>query len=213
MKSPDTITLFTRRRTAHTPAGVIRVAEMAARAGVQLRVPAEEVSKHDLSELPGNAVLGTDPNDPTDLALVLGGDGTILSTMRRFAGRRVPVFAINFGTIGFLATAEREDLDAGIDRALRGDFDVLALPALTVAHGSEEHLAVNDVSFHRRPDMRVAELGYSVVGEELGLAVVGYASSELPGPAGNRESFIWIAEAGRETAVQDLGKAARRAEP
>ena len=49
--------------------------------------------------------------------------------------------------------------------------------------------------------------------EELGLAVVGYASSELPGPAGNRESFIWIAEAGRETAVQDLGKAARRAEP
>jgi len=49
--------------------------------------------------------------------------------------------------------------------------------------------------------------------EELGLAVVGYASSELPGPAGNRESFIWIAEAGRETAVQDLGRAARRAEP
>jgi len=49
--------------------------------------------------------------------------------------------------------------------------------------------------------------------EELGLAVVGYASSELPGPAGNRESFIWIAEAGRKTAVQDLGKAARRAEP
>ena len=31
----------------------------------------------------------------------------------------------------------------------------------------------------------------------LGLSVLGYASSGLPGPAGNRETFVWIAEAGR----------------
>lgn len=49
--------------------------------------------------------------------------------------------------------------------------------------------------------------------EELGLSVLGYASSGLPGPAGNRESFAWIAEAGREGALQDLEEAARRAEP
>jgi 23S rRNA (cytidine1920-2'-O)/16S rRNA (cytidine1409-2'-O)-methyltransferase len=48
---------------------------------------------------------------------------------------------------------------------------------------------------------------------ELRLAVMGYASSELPGPAGNRESFIWIAEPGREGAVEDLEAAARRVEP
>jgi len=48
--------------------------------------------------------------------------------------------------------------------------------------------------------------------EALGLVVLGYASSELPGPAGNRESFIWVAEAGREGAVQDLDAAARRAD-
>jgi 23S rRNA (cytidine1920-2'-O)/16S rRNA (cytidine1409-2'-O)-methyltransferase len=51
------------------------------------------------------------------------------------------------------------------------------------------------------------------VSAELGLAVMGYASSGLPGPAGNRESFIRIAEAGREGAVEDLREAARRAEP
>ncbi len=51
------------------------------------------------------------------------------------------------------------------------------------------------------------------VRDELGLSVLGYASSELPGPAGNRESFIWIAEAARPGAVQDLEAAARRAEP
>ena len=49
--------------------------------------------------------------------------------------------------------------------------------------------------------------------EELGLSVMGYASSGLPGPAGNRESFIWLAEPGREGAAQDLESATRRAEP
>ena len=49
--------------------------------------------------------------------------------------------------------------------------------------------------------------------EQLGSSVLGYASSELPGPAGNRESFIWLGEPGRPGAVQDLEAAARRAEP
>jgi 23S rRNA (cytidine1920-2'-O)/16S rRNA (cytidine1409-2'-O)-methyltransferase len=44
-------------------------------------------------------------------------------------------------------------------------------------------------------------------------AVLGYASSGLPGPAGNRESFLWLAEAERGGAVEDLDAAVRRAEP
>ena len=43
--------------------------------------------------------------------------------------------------------------------------------------------------------------------------MLGYASSGLPGPAGNRESFVWLAEPGRAGAVDDLEAAARRAEP
>ena len=53
----------------------------------------------------------------------------------------------------------------------------------------------------------------TAVREELGFEVLGYASSGLPGPAGNRESFVWIAEAGRAGGVQDLEAAGRRAEP
>ena len=49
--------------------------------------------------------------------------------------------------------------------------------------------------------------------EELGVAVLGFASSGLPGPAGNRESFVWLAEAGRPGAIEDSEAAARRAEP
>jgi 23S rRNA (cytidine1920-2'-O)/16S rRNA (cytidine1409-2'-O)-methyltransferase len=48
---------------------------------------------------------------------------------------------------------------------------------------------------------------------ELGVTVLGYAASGLPGPAGNRESFVWLVEAGRPGAVEDLEVAARMAEP
>jgi 23S rRNA (cytidine1920-2'-O)/16S rRNA (cytidine1409-2'-O)-methyltransferase len=47
----------------------------------------------------------------------------------------------------------------------------------------------------------------------LGESVVGFASSGLPGPKGNRESFVWLAEGGRDGDVADLDGAARRAEP
>jgi 23S rRNA (cytidine1920-2'-O)/16S rRNA (cytidine1409-2'-O)-methyltransferase len=43
--------------------------------------------------------------------------------------------------------------------------------------------------------------------------VLGYAGSGLPGPAGNRESFVWLAEGERPGAVEELEAAARRPEP
>ena len=164
---PKTITVFTRRAPGETEAALRRLVVLAGEAGITVRVPVDEVAKHDLSDLPG-AELGADPDGRTDLAVVMGGDGTILTAMRRYAGRDVPVFAINFGAIGFLSTVERDDLDDAINRALIGEFDVLRLPALAVGTSSGEHLAVNDISFHRRQDLRVAELGYSVVDAELG---------------------------------------------
>jgi 23S rRNA (cytidine1920-2'-O)/16S rRNA (cytidine1409-2'-O)-methyltransferase len=47
----------------------------------------------------------------------------------------------------------------------------------------------------------------------LGAAVLGFVSSGLPGPAGNRESFVWLAQPGRPGEVADLAAAARSAEP
>jgi NAD+ kinase len=166
--APKSITVFTRHQPGGEPGrGLRRLAELAHEAGVTLRVPPAEVDKHQLEQLPG-VELNADPDGPTDLALALGGDGTILAALRHYAGRQVPVFAINFGEIGFLSTVERDGLDDAIGRALRGDFDVLPLPALEVGTSSGPWLGVNDVSFHRRPDMRVASLGYAVLGEQVG---------------------------------------------
>jgi 23S rRNA (cytidine1920-2'-O)/16S rRNA (cytidine1409-2'-O)-methyltransferase len=49
--------------------------------------------------------------------------------------------------------------------------------------------------------------------ETSGVEVLGFAASGLPGPAGNRESFVWLAESGREAGIEDLEAAARKAEP
>jgi NAD+ kinase len=167
VRPPRSLTLFTRRNPEQTRDGVERLIAVAVAAGVKVLVPSEEVEKHRLEERDG-VELGVDGDAPTDLAVVLGGDGTILSTLGRFANRDVPVFAVNYGAIGFLATVERDELEDGLGRAFRGEFDVLSLPALSFTTSGNRWLAVNDVSFHREPGGRVAELGYSVRGEELG---------------------------------------------
>jgi 23S rRNA (cytidine1920-2'-O)/16S rRNA (cytidine1409-2'-O)-methyltransferase len=63
-------------------------------------------------------------------------------------------------------------------------------------------------------DRRAALAGVAeAVRAAAGAAVLGFAPSGLPGPAGNRETFVWLAEAGRPEALGDLEEAARRAEP
>jgi 23S rRNA (cytidine1920-2'-O)/16S rRNA (cytidine1409-2'-O)-methyltransferase len=61
-------------------------------------------------------------------------------------------------------------------------------------------------------DRRAALIGVGECAAALGYAVLGFASSGLPGPAGNRESFIWIGESGRDGARSDLDAAAREVE-
>ncbi len=68
---------------------------------------------------------------------------------------------------------------------------------------------VRDAADRREALVAVGELARA----QLGFSVLGYASSGLPGPAGNQESFVWIAEAGREGAHTDLEGAAREVEP
>ena len=161
------VTIFSHNRTEDVARPLQRVLELARESGTQVRLPEAEARKHGLERRDG-LVVGADPAGDTDLALVLGGDGTILSTLRLFAGRDVPVFAINFGAIGFLATVEPTELDDGVRRALSGEFDVMPLPALCAATAEGDEMAVNDVSFHRRHNGRVADVAYSVEGEELG---------------------------------------------
>jgi NAD+ kinase len=154
---------------SHPPAATeaVAVATAAAReAGWRLVATPEELAKH------GEAAAGIDevgslPESP-DLCLVLGGDGSILYALRSFARTGVPVFGVNFGTVGFLAAVERDEAEQGVRRALAGETETIDLPALAVEVDGEERFAFNDVSFSRRPQDRVAELSYRIAGEEVG---------------------------------------------
>lgn len=161
-----TAALITHSHPPKASEAVAAAAAAATAAGWRLVATAEELAKH------GDAAAGAErvealPRD-ADICLVLGGDGSILYALRSFAGAAVPVFGVNFGTVGFLAAIEREDAAEGIRRALAGEVERVALPALELSAGGERHLAFNDVSFSRRPQDRVAELSYRIAGEEVG---------------------------------------------
>ena len=167
MSRPAKITLFSHQYPEQTGDAVHWVIDRACELGIEVRLPEEEVVKHRLAEREG-CVLGAPADGVTDLVIVLGGDGTILTALRAFAGRRAPVFAVNYGAIGFLSTVDHGQLTEGITRALSGDYEILGMPALAIDVAGERRIGVNDISFHRRPHSRVAELEYLVRGEQLG---------------------------------------------
>ncbi len=95
--------------------------------------------------------------------------------------------------------------------AATAEFDCLSMVKPQFEVGREK---VGKGGVVRDPELRrgaLMSVGRSA--QELGVAVMGYASSGLPGPKGNRESFVWLAERGRAGAVEDLDTAVRRAEP
>ena len=154
---------------AHPPAttDAVRLAVTAAGdSGWRLVATAEEVAKH------GDAAAAVEVvdalPDQVDLCLVLGGDGSILYALRHFAGSGVPVFGVNFGTVGFLAAVERDGADEGIRRAFAGDTETIDLPGLEARVDGAARIALNDVSLTRRPHERVAELSYKIAEEEVG---------------------------------------------
>jgi NAD+ kinase len=145
-----------------------RLVELAREAGVTLRFDAEETRKHGLR--PQAGILDAEATEDVDLCFVLGGDGTILRALRRYAGTGVPVFAINFGEIGFLATIDPdgEETDEGLRRAMNGDYETLTLPAIALQTPDGPQAAINDLAIHRKVGERVARLAYAPNGEEVG---------------------------------------------
>jgi NAD+ kinase len=161
------ITVFTHRRPDDIKTALQQLIVFAADTGVTLRLDAEETRKHHLSAAPG-LMVDAPVKDDVELCVVLGGDGTILRALQHYAGTGVPVFAVNFGEIGFLATVEPQDMAEGFRRALAGEFELLRLPAIEVRLASGTQIAINDVAIHRKVGERVAELAYALDGQEAG---------------------------------------------
>ena len=109
-----------------------------------------------------------DDANAADIAIVLGGDGTVLRALTRFLGTGVPVIGVNFGRVGFLSSMPRKDLEAGLARVFAGEYEVVRLPTLEVEHPEGTRQAVNDVVVASASLGRMIELELAVGGEELG---------------------------------------------
>jgi NAD+ kinase len=107
-------------------------------------------------------------SDDVDLAVVLGGDGTMLRALKRFLGTGVPVLGVNFGRVGFLTGIQHEELEDGLRRAFGGDFVTHELPSLEAEAAGKRHPAVNDVVAASSSLGRMVELQWSIAGEDLG---------------------------------------------
>lgn len=164
--SAKRVAVLSHARPAETAAALAELQAAARRQGAELVFDAEEARKHHVVAGEGVVIADVAPTD-VDLCVALGGDGTILKALRRYVFTAVPVFAVNFGEVGFLATVDPEECTQGYERALRGESDVLTLPAIEVEGVDPPVYAINDVAVHRKVGERVAQLSYGLGGETV----------------------------------------------
>jgi NAD+ kinase len=121
---------------------------------------------HALARATGVDVV--EPDGGPDLAVVLGGDGTMLRALKLLLGSGTPAIGVNFGSVGFLTSIKASELEAQLERALAGDYRVVELRTIAVQLGGERHVAVNDVVARSAVLGRMVELSWSLGGESLG---------------------------------------------
>lgn len=135
-------------------------------AGVSPVMPASdraEYAPHLPLEL--TTELGSDVDmDALEIALVLGGDGTILRAAEVLRGSRCPILGINLGHVGFLAESESHDLAFTVERVLAGKYTVeerttLAVTATLDGEVIADTWAVNEASVEKRGRMLDVAVG------------------------------------------------------
>ena len=140
-------------------AGLARLQSVAREHDVELLYPPDEAEKHDVTAVDDSSA---------DIAIVLGGDGTVLRALARYLGTGIPVVGVNFGRVGFLSSMGRRELEAGLARVFAGGYDVIELPTLEAEHPDGHDRSVNDVVISSGELGRMIELELAIAGEQLG---------------------------------------------
>src|SRR5690348_15310353 len=104
----------------------------------------DEVARINCDAVPVDA---TDLVDRAGLLVSLGGDGTMLRTMRLIEGRKTPVLGVNVGRLGFLAEVDLPDLAAALSAIDQHHFTIESRTAVrTRLPGRDEVSAFNDIA-------------------------------------------------------------------
>ena len=105
-----------------------------------------------------------------DLAIIVGGDGTMLAAARNLVGRRVPVTGVNQGRVGFMTDIGHDDMQAGIEAILDGEgsLEERALLDAQIVRGGRTVLrtiALNEAVVGKGAEGRLIEFELSIDGE------------------------------------------------
>jgi len=105
-----------------------------------------------------------------DLAVVLGGDGTLLAAARLLGEHQVPIVAINYGGLGFLTEVTLEEMYPALERVLLGEFVAQERMMMNVRisgarNDVKSHRALNDVVINKGTLSRMIELEARVDGQ------------------------------------------------
>jgi len=100
----------------------------------------------------------------TDLAIILGGDGTLLRTQNLLT-REIPIFGINMGTVGFLTEIEVENTFKALDNILEGDCYKEKRTQLIISHENQTFRALNEVVITTARPAKMLHYEISVDGE------------------------------------------------
>ncbi len=119
----------------------------------------------------------TNPSDvplDTECILVLGGDGTLIQAARDLFGRNIPFIGVNFGTLGYLAEVEKQNLIPALEKLMADEFQIEKRMMLdgTVFREKEKvekDIALNDIVISRSGSLRVIDFKVYVNGEFLNL--------------------------------------------
>jgi NAD+ kinase len=123
-----------------------------------------EIEREAISKQTGCAVAEVESQNlgaNVDLVLVLGGDGTMISTSRMVADTEVPVLGINFGGLGYLAEFRIEELYTALESILSGNYRLDKRVMLSVALPGEAqavHRVLNDVVINKSALARIIEI-------------------------------------------------------
>jgi NAD+ kinase len=141
-------------------------------AGIGARVLEPEAD--DLLALPGVQLVPVESEAAKgcELAVVLGGDGTILRGAELVRELGVPMLGVNLGRVGFLAEAEREDLGEVVDRIIDRAYDVeerMTLDVVVRMNGDVVHTdwALNEAAVEKAARERMLEVVAEVDGRPL----------------------------------------------
>lgn len=163
------IAVFGNVRYEHLAAVLGQVAARARESGLTLS------GEPALSHLWPAPVAGLSLEEPPDLVLTLGGDGTLLRAARLMGHAGIPIMGVNLGRVGFLTTATRADLDIALTAIAARAFRIEKRKALVaVIHGAagerrELPVALNDIVIHKGGVARLVRLRVMLGTNEVGI--------------------------------------------